>query len=69
MRIVFFIVISFIYPINLEQLGINDVKSNRSSVNNVDDQYSYIENIPLDETINPNEYKVGPGDKLSLINI
>ena len=28
-------------------------------------QYSYIENIPLDETINPNEYKVGPGDKLS----
>jgi len=65
MRIVFFIVISFIYPINLDQLGVNDVKSNRSSINNVDDQYSYIENIPLDETINPNEYKVGPGDKLS----
>ena len=66
MRIVFFIVISMIYPINLDQLiGGNDIRSNHSNINTVDDEYSYIENIALDETINPNVYKVGPGDKLS----
>ena len=65
MRIVFLIFISFIYSINLDQLGINDVRSNHSTINSVNDQYSYIEDILLDETINPNEYKVGPGDKLS----
>ena len=66
MRLILFLIISLIYPIDLDQyIDLNDMDSNQTSEDGINDEYFYIENIPLDTTINPDEYKIGPGDKLS----
>ena len=66
MRLILFLIISLIYSIDLDQyIELNDINSNQTSEDGINDEYFYVENIPFDTTINPDEYKIGPGDKLS----
>ena len=58
------IMISLIFPINLDDI----IQTEENSVSDYSTSNIYkndINNFLLDEVVNPDQYKVGPGDDLS----